>query len=278
MSVARRFEEHVVVVIGGGRGIGRATALRFGGEGAHVVVADHAQAFAEEVSAEIQASGGSSEPWYLDAAEPSSVGRFFSAVGDALGRVDVLVNCPAHVVDTPFERVTESEFNEDMSVTLKAPFLCIQAALPYLLRSEKHPNVVSIGSVNGMRAFGNEVYGAAKAGLVNLTQNLAIRFGPQGLRFNVVAPGTIRSRSWDERVAAEPDILDRIAGLYPLRRVGTPEDIAAACLFLASADASWVSGQTLAVDGGITAGHRDIIEAIFGEAFFETTLEKDATA
>jgi meso-butanediol dehydrogenase/(S,S)-butanediol dehydrogenase/diacetyl reductase len=86
-----------------------------------------------------------------------------------------------------------------------------------------------------------------------------------------VAPGTIGTRLWDARVAAEPGILDKIAGLYPLRRVGTPEDVAAACLFLASTDASWITGHTLTVDGGITAGHGDVIEAIFGDAYFGST-------
>jgi meso-butanediol dehydrogenase/(S,S)-butanediol dehydrogenase/diacetyl reductase len=268
MSALRRFDDHVVVVTGGGLGIGRATSLRFGVEGAHVVVADQAVTSAEEVSTEIKDLGGSSESWLVDAADPSSVGRFFSAVGEKWQRMDVLVNCPAHATDTPFERVTESEFVEDLSVTLKAPFLCIQAAIPYLLRSDRNPNVVNIGSVNGIRAFGNETYGAAKAGLINLTKNLAIRYGPRGLRVNVVAPGTIGTRLWDARVAAEPGILDKIAGLYPLRRVGTPEDVAAACLFLASTDASWITGHTLTVDGGITAGHGDVIEAIFGDAYF----------
>lgn len=276
MSVLRRFDDHVVVVTGGGRGIGRATSLRFGVEGAHVVVADQAVTFAEEVSAEIQAGSGSSEAWFLDAADPSSVGRFFAAIAEKWQRIDVLVNCPAHASDTDFERFTESQFDEDLSVTLKAPFLCIQAAMPHLLRSGKTPNVVNVGSVNGIQAFGNEAYSAAKAGLISLTQNLAFRYGPRGVRVNVVAPGTIRTRSWDARVAAEPGILDKVAALYPLRRVGTPEDVAAACLFLASADATWITGHTLTVDGGITAGHGDMIEAIFGDTVFREGTFGDA--
>jgi enoyl-[acyl-carrier-protein] reductase (NADH) len=106
--------------------------------------------------------------------------------------------------------------------------------------------------VNGIAAFGNEAYSAAKAGLINLTRNLALRYGPRGVRFNVVAPGTVRSPIWDQRLAARPGLLDRIENLYPLRRVGVPDDIAAACVFLASPDASWITGQTLAVDGGVT--------------------------
>jgi meso-butanediol dehydrogenase/(S,S)-butanediol dehydrogenase/diacetyl reductase len=278
MPALRRFDSHVVVVIGGGRGIGRAISLRFAAEGAHVIVADQNAAPAEEVCGEIAAEGGSGESHAVDAADASDVRRFFSAVGDGKESIDVLVNCPARASDTHFEQVTAGEFDQDVAVTLKAPFLCIQAAVALLLRSRRGPNVVSIGSVNGVEAFGNEAYSAAKAGLTNLTKNLAIRYGPQGLRFNVVAPGTVHTRSWQARLAAEPAVLDTVAALYPLRRVGTPEDIAGACLFLASADASWITGQTLPVDGGITAGHGELISAVFGRDFFAAASEEPSTA
>lgn len=274
----RRFDGHVVVVTGGGRGIGRAISLRFAAEGAHVIVADQDANPAEELCGEIAARGGSSEFHVVDAAEGSAVRQFFSAVGDHQDGIDVLVNCPARASDTHFEQITGGEFDLDVAITLKAPFLCVQAALPLLLRSRRGPSVVSIGSVNGVEAFGNEVYSAAKAGLASLTKNLAIRYGPQGLRFNVVAPGTVHTRSWHDRLAAEPGVLDTVAALYPLRRVGTPEDIAGACLFLASADASWITGQTLLVDGGITAGHGDLISAVFGPGFFDTTDEEPSPA
>jgi NAD(P)-dependent dehydrogenase (short-subunit alcohol dehydrogenase family) len=107
-----------------------------------------------------------------------------------------------------------------------------------------------ISSVNGLSAFGEEPYAAAKAGLTILAKNLAARYGPEGIRFNVVAPGTIRTRVWDD----QPGALDRIVRMYPLGRIGEPEDIAAAVAFLASADASWITGITLPVDGGILTG------------------------
>jgi NAD(P)-dependent dehydrogenase (short-subunit alcohol dehydrogenase family) len=201
----------------------------------------------------------------VDVTDAAAVGQLFTALGESRPSLDVLVNCAAHANDAAFDRLSAAEFDQDMAVTLKAAFFGIQAALPLLLRSANGPNVVSVGSVNGIAAFGNEAYSAAKAGLINLTRNLAIRYGPRGVRFNVVAPGTVRSPIWDERLAASPGLLDRIEHLYPLRRVGTPDDIAAACVFLASPDASWITGQTLAVDGGITAGHSGLIDAIFGE-------------
>jgi meso-butanediol dehydrogenase/(S,S)-butanediol dehydrogenase/diacetyl reductase len=268
-----RFTGTTAVVVGGARGIGRASALRLGSEGAPVIVADAVEDAARQTSEEIIAAGGSSDFAELNATDPGAVGRFFYGMSDRGATLDILVNCPAHASDTHFERVTESEFDFDIGVTLKAPFLCIQAAIPLLLRSPV-ASVVSIGSVNGIGAYGNEAYGAAKAGLINLTRNLSIRYGPHGIRFNVVAPGTVNTHSWDSRLAVEPDILERVSRFYPLGRVGLPDDIAGAVAFLASADASWITGVTLPVDGGLTAGHGELIGTILGEGFFDTTTRE----
>jgi NAD(P)-dependent dehydrogenase (short-subunit alcohol dehydrogenase family) len=259
------FAGRSVVVTGGGGGIGTAICRRFASAGADVVVADRNEPAARETARDIETRGGSATAWPVDVTDAVAVGQLFTALGESRPSLDVLVNCAAHANDAVFDRLSVAEFDEDMAVTLKAAFFGIQAALPLLLRSANGPNVVSVGSVNGIAAFGNEAYSAAKAGLINLTRNLAIRYGPRGVRFNVVAPGTVRSPIWDERLAANPGLLERIQDLYPLRRVGAPDDIAAACVFLASPDASWITGQTLAVDGGITAGHSGLIDAIFGE-------------
>lgn len=268
-----RFQGHLAVVAGGAHGIGRAISARLVNEGAHVIVADQALDAAEETVLAIRGERGRAEVRHLDATDASSVGRLFYEIDQAFGSLDLLVNCPAHASDTHFERITESEFDYDIAATLKAPFLCTQAAIPLLLKSSYGANVVSIGSVNGMGAFGNEVYGAAKAGLSNLTKNLAVRYGPLGLRFNIIAAGTTATRTWDTRLIAEPGLLDEVARLYPLGRVGTAEDVAAACAFLASEDAAWITGVTLPVDGGITAGHPGFISETFGSEFFSSMIE-----
>jgi NAD(P)-dependent dehydrogenase (short-subunit alcohol dehydrogenase family) len=242
--------------------------------GADVFVVDRNAARAEETAHDIEARGGSATAWPVDVTDAEAVSQLFTAIGESRPSLEVLVNCAAHANDTAFDLLSVAEFDEDMAVTLKAAFFCIQAALPLLLRSRSGPNVVSVGSVNGIAAFGNEAYSAAKAGLINLTSNLAIRYGARGVRFNVVAPGTVRTPIWEARLAAQPGLLERIRELYPLRRVGTPDDVAAACVFLASRDASWITGQTLAVDGGITVGHSGLIGAIFGEELSGSTEEQ----
>jgi NAD(P)-dependent dehydrogenase (short-subunit alcohol dehydrogenase family) len=115
--------------------------------------------------------------------------------------------------------------------------------------------IVNIASVNGLGYFGNEAYSAAKAGMINLTQSIAARYGPQGIRASAIAPGSIRTPIWGERLDKDPEVFDKLVKWYPLGRVGEPEDVAAAALFLASDDAAWVSGAVLRVDGGLTAGY-----------------------
>jgi len=126
---------------------------------------------------------------------------------------------------------------------------CIRAVLPQLLIAPSSSSVVTIGSINGLVAARSEPYSAAKAALQNLTLNLAARYGARGIRFNLIAPATIRTRVWDN----QPDELERMTPMYPLGRIGRPEDIAAAVAFLASDDAAWITGITLPIDGGLLA-------------------------
>ena len=141
----------------------------------------------------------------------------------------------------------------NLDVVLKGVFLCSKALLPGMIERGRGV-ILNIGSVNGLTGIGEMAYSAAKAGMVNLTQNLAVRHGPAGVRVNCIAPGSIRTPIWADRVATDPGVFDTLAPWYPLRRVGEPEDIANAALFLASDEASWITGVTLCVDGGLMAG------------------------
>ncbi|GAA0648448.1 SDR family NAD(P)-dependent oxidoreductase [Kutzneria viridogrisea] len=259
----RRFEDEVAVVTGGAHGIGLAIVRRLAEEGAVVAVADLDGAAAESVAAQV---GGLAIT--CDVGDRSSVGAAFATVLHRYGRLDVLVNNVGVCVLTPFEQTDDEVWQRSVDPTLTGAVRCIQAALPHLLANPAGGSVVSIGSVNGLMAFGDPAYSAAKAGLQSLTQNMAGRYGPQalrargqggpGVRFNLVAPGTVRTRSWtsDENKASA---LDRVARHYPMGRVGEPEDIAAAVAFLASSDAAWITGAVLPVDGGITAVHSGFV-------------------
>jgi meso-butanediol dehydrogenase / (S,S)-butanediol dehydrogenase / diacetyl reductase len=124
---------------------------------------------------------------------------------------------------------------------------CCRAAIPYLRRSDKNPAIVNVSSVNSLGALGSEPYSSAKAGINALTINLAASLAADGIGVNTVAPGTIRTRNWEGQQGGA----DRFRHLYPLGRVGEPEDVAAAVAFLASTDAAWITGHTLPVDGGL---------------------------
>ncbi|MGV9898125.1 SDR family NAD(P)-dependent oxidoreductase [Streptomyces tendae] len=181
---------------------------------------------------------------------------------ETFGGLDVLVNNAfACTPDAPlFEDEPDEVWARDLDVTLTGAYRCCRAALPHLAASGRGA-IVSIGSVNGVQDFGNHAYSAAKAGLGSLTRTLAGHAAPRGVRVNLVTPGTVRTTAWEGR----DEELAAVRGLYPLGRVGEPEDVAAAVAFLASRDASWITGTTLAVDGGLTAVNTGFRRAL-GEA------------
>lgn len=252
----KRFEGRVAFVTGAAHGIGRATALRLAQEGAAVVIADLDLETAERVSGEVTSSGGEALAVGCDVTKRESVDAGVAAGIARFGRIDVLVNTAGgDLPEPPFPEVDDDLWQRLLDLNLMSVMRCIRAALPHLLASAAGGNVVTIGSVNGLAAFGSYPYSAAKAGLELLTKNLAAQYGRQGLRCNLITPGTIRTRVWDN----QPGALERLTKLYPLGRVGEPEDIAAAVAFLASDDASWITGVTLPVEGGILTGPLGIL-------------------
>jgi NAD(P)-dependent dehydrogenase (short-subunit alcohol dehydrogenase family) len=258
MKLANR----VAVVTGGGSGIGRAISVRFAAEGATVVAADLIEERALETAALITAEGGKALGLKVDVADSASVSAMAQRVTDAYGTVDILVNNAGLSRGADIRTISEDDWDLNLNVVLKGAFLCAKAFLQGMI-DQGSGVLIHISSVNGMMGIGEEPYSAAKAGLINFSQNLAVRHGAQGIRSNVIAPGTIVTPIWQSTVDRDPDVFDRIAKLYPLRRVGTADDIAAAALFLASDDAAWISGATLPVDGGLTAGH-DFFRAASG--------------
>jgi meso-butanediol dehydrogenase / (S,S)-butanediol dehydrogenase / diacetyl reductase len=240
-----RLEGKRAIVTGGGSGIGRATCRRFAAEGATVLVADLLGERAEEVAAEV---GGMAVQ--ADVTVAADVAR----MAETAGRIDVLVNNAGGGFADDLLEISEEEWEADVTVNLKSAFLCSKAVLPGMIEQGSGV-IVNITSVNGMAFFANEPYSAAKAGVISLTRSMAVRYGKHGIRAVAIAPGTIRSPIWQERVDKEPAIFERLLRWYPLGRVGEPEDVANAAAFLASDDASWISGDVLRVDGGLLAGN-----------------------
>ncbi len=248
-----RLANRVAVVTGGGSGIGRAIAQRFAAEGAAVVAADLIPERAEETAKLITEAGGKAIGVEVDVSKEAMVTAMAERGRDAFGTVDILVNNAGLSRGADIRTIDEETWDLNLDVVLKGPFFCSKALLPGMIEQGSGV-ILNIVSVNGLTGIGEEPYSAAKAGLINLTQNMAVRHGPQGVRVNAIAPGTIITPIWNNTVEKDPGVFDRIAKLYPLGRVGTPEDVAGAALFLASDDAAWITGTTLLVDGGLLAG------------------------
>ncbi len=243
----------VAVVTGGGSGIGRATAELFAREGARVVVADLHGDRAESVAKGIDDAGGTAMAVEADVATPEGVDHVFARADSVFAPVDILVNNAGASLGNDLRTIEPEIWDRNFDIVLKSAFLCTRAALPGMIARRKGA-IVNISSVNGLMGLGEEAYGAAKAGMVNLTQNTAIRYGEFNVRANCIAPGTVDTPIWAERKKVNPNVMQELAAWYPLGRVGQAEDIANAALFLVSDAASWITGVVLPVDGGLTAG------------------------
>jgi NAD(P)-dependent dehydrogenase (short-subunit alcohol dehydrogenase family) len=260
MTDTTRFAGHGVLVTGAARGIGAATARRFAEEGARVLVTDVDLGAAEETANGLREHGLAAEAFFCDVADRASAEAAVARAVETFGSLDVLVNNAYHCsADAPrFEDEADEAWARDLDLTLTGAYRCCRAALPHLAASGRGA-IVSIGSVNALQDFGGHAYSAAKAGLGSLTRTLAGHAAARGVRVNLVVPGTVRTTAWEGRDAQ----LEAVRELYPLGRIGEPEDIAAAVAFLASRDAAWITGTSLCVDGGLTAvntGFRTAVE------------------
>ena len=260
-----RLPDTVALVTGGGSGIGRGIAERFAAEGARVIVADRNLAGAEETVRLVTDAGGQAIAVEADVADAESVQRLAERGRQAFGDVTHLVNNAAISDGNDVESITPEQWDRNLAIVLKGVFLCTKAVLSPMIAARRGV-ILNIASVNGMFGIGEEPYSAAKAGVINFTQNLAVKYGRHGIRANVICPGTIRTPIWADRVAEQPDVFEQLAAWYPLGRVGEIEDVVNAALFLASAESAWITGAVLPVDGGLTAGNYRMSRALGGDS------------
>lgn len=242
------FSGQVAVVTGASRGIGREIASRLGASGARVACVATTFSSASATAEDIVSLGGQARAYGMDVSDSASVKAVFEEIEKELGSPSVLVNNAGVTRDTLLMRMSEDDWDRVIAVNLKGAFLCTRAAIRGMMKA-RYGRIVNLTSVIGLHGgAGQANYAASKAGLVGLTMSTAKELGSRGVTCNAVAPGFIET---DMTASLPADFRERVVKDAPAGRLGTPGDVAAAVLFLASTEASFITGQTLAVDGGL---------------------------
>ena len=243
-------EGRVAIVTGGGRGIGRAIVARLAEEGASVAISYRSNdAAAEETAQKVRDAGTQCELFKGDVASPEDVQALFKGVSDAFGRVDILVNNAGITRDNLMMRMKEDEFDEVLRTNLKGTYLCTRAALRPMVRA-RWGRIVNVSSVVGLVGnAGQANYAASKAGIIGFTKSVAREVAQRGITVNAVAPGYVET----ELTRGLPEgVKDQILAQVPSGRFGEPEEVAEVVAFLSGEGAGYITGQTIAVDGGMT--------------------------
>lgn len=241
-----KFTEKVVLITGGAQGIGKETVKKFLQEDARVVICDYDDAAG--IAALKEFRDEDIEFFKVDVTDSSQIERMVRSTIDKHGKIDVLINNAGITVDGFLTKMDEASWEKVIAVNLSGVFKCTKAVAPYML-NQGSGVILNASSVVGLYGnIGQTNYAATKAGVIGLTKSWAKEFGPKGIRVNAVAPGFIETGM----TAKVPEkILDLMREKTPLRKLGKPEDIAAAYLFLASDDANYINGTILSVDGGL---------------------------
>lgn len=249
-----RFTDRVAVITGGGHGIGRASAARIAAEGGTAIIWDQDADAAQTSADSISRSGGRAHATAVDVAVENQVSEAVAQLVQSHGRIDVLVNNAGYLSRGTAVTQTVEEWDHTFAVNIRGTFLVSRAVLPVML-DQGAGAIVNIASTAGLVGEAETAaYGATKGAIVNFTRQLAADFSRQGVRVNCVCPGWVPTGFNDPFLVdlSEREVQEMISGQVPIGRQGTPEEIAAAVAFLASDDASFIVGQALGVDGGVS--------------------------
>jgi 3-oxoacyl-[acyl-carrier protein] reductase len=244
-----RLKDKVCIITGSARGIGYATALKFAREGASVVVCDLDRNGVDAVVDEIAGAGGEAVGFVVNVVDKASIATMVKGVMARYGRIDTLVNNAGIVDDSQFRKMSDEQFDRVIDVNLKGTYNCTRAVVDVML-AQNSGVILNASSVVGLYGnFGQTNYAASKFGVIGFVKTWSRELGPKGIRCNAVAPGFIETPI----LQTIPDkVLQQMKERVPLRRLGTPEDVANVYAFLASDDASYINGAVIEVAGGLT--------------------------
>jgi 3-oxoacyl-[acyl-carrier protein] reductase len=243
-----RLKNKVAVVTGSARGIGYGIAERFAEEGATAIILDLNQELVDEAVAKLRAAGFSAEGFAANVTDGDRIANVFKEIAEKYIKIDILVNNAGITKDNLIMRMKESDWDAVINVNLKGTFICTQKLSRYLLK-QKSGCIVNIASVIGiMGNAGQANYAASKGGVIALTKSSAKEFASRGIRVNAVAPGFIETEMTQHLPA---DVIESYSAAIPLQKMGSVRNVADLCLFLASEEAEYITGQVINVDGGL---------------------------
>lgn len=261
----------VAIVTGASKGIGKATAARLASRGASVAICSRNQDEIENTATEIEDEHDSPILGVAcDVTKPDEVSAFIDEVTEEFGAIDVLVNNVGDSIDDGMvHEIDVDTWDRNLMLNLRGTFLCTREIIPMMV-DNGGGSIVHVSAVNGMTGIGYSAYSTAKAGIVSFSRLIATQYGYHGVRSNVVSPGTIVTPSRQERrESVEDEARKQLLDQYPIGRFGTPDEVAAAISFLASEDASFITGATLPVDGGLTSG----LDHTFEQEYYDIESE-----